>query len=287
MNRVIAVIVLAAALPLAAQKAKPVETRLTMVQDRRSASFGGLTLTLELPAIPTTEIAAMRVRLTKAVDDAGNDLVDQESEARFEQNVRRTFDRPGSTPSPASISVTLKSPPREASKVKSVQGELDLYMPDKDPNGVASIANFRATPGKPLAHKALKANGVELTVAGAAQLEAAKKKLTEAKRKEFAGYGYEGESLEEAVKNWSDSLFMLGEGDVLVSIKDPQQRIQQITLVNPAGEEKQLMMEDQEGFTKLSTWGDAIQDDWTLRVSMKTAKNMMKYSFALSDVALP
>lgn len=287
MKRTIILIALIASVPLAAQKAKPLETRVTMVQDMRGASFGGLTITLELPSIPTTDVASTRVRVTNAADDLGNDLVDSESEPGFAQNLRRTYDAPGSAPSPATISVSLKSPARDATKVKSIKGEVELYMPAKDPNGVASIANFRATAGKPIDNRMLKANGVELTVAGPAQIDAAKSRSTEAKRKELVDYGYEGESLEEAVKNWSESLFMVGENEVVVSIRDPQKRIQQITLVSPAGEEKQLMSEEEEGLTKLSTWGDAIQDDWTLRVSMKTPKNMMKYPFALSDVALP
>lgn len=280
-------VVLALALPSFAQKAKPVDAVVKMVQDRRNADFGQLALTLELPSIVTGDVASSRIRVLSAVDDLGTSLLVEGVEPGFEQNISAQYGGDEEKKRPATISVGLLNPPRGATKLNEVRGEVELFMPAKDPNGVASIAKFRATAGKPLAHKALKANGVEITIPSAAQIDAARKKLSAAKREELAGYGYEGDSLEESVKEYSDSLFQLSESDFLISVKDPQKRIHEIAVVTAEGEPKRLMPDEIDGFVKYSTWGDPIGDDWTLQVSMQTPKNLMRYAFAVKDVALP
>jgi hypothetical protein len=82
-------------------------------------------------------------------------------------------------------------------------------------------------------------------------------------------------------------LLTVEESDLLVRIKDPSQRIQEIVYVDAAGDVKRLSTRTEEGLTYFSTWGEKPQADWKLRVSMKTPKNLVRYSFALKDVALP
>lgn len=286
-STIVSLVLLALALPSFAQKAKPVDAVIKMVQDRRNADFGQLALTLELPSVLSGDVASTRVHVLSAVDDLGTSLLVEGADPGFEQNISAQYGGDEDRKQPASISVGLVNPPRAASKLTEVRGEVDLFMPAKDPNGVASIAKFRGAGGKPLAHKALKANGVEITILSDAQLDAARKKLSEAKRQELAGYGYEGESLEESVKQYSDSLFMLSESDFVVSVKDPQKRIHDIAVVTAEGEPKRLMPEEIGDYIKYSTWGDPIGDDWTLQISMQTPKNMVKYAFAVKDVELP
>lgn len=286
-STIASLVLLSLALPSFAQKAKPVDAAVKMVQDRRNSSFGQLALTLELPSIVTGDVASSRVHVLNAVDDLGTSLLVEGAEPGFEPNFAAQMGSDDDRKQPASITVGLMNPARAASKLTEVRGEVDLFMPAKDPNGVASFSSFRGATGKPLAHKALKANGVEITLLSDAQLDAARRKLSEEKRKELAGYGYEGESLEESVQQYSDSLFMLSESDFVVSVKDPKKRIQEIAVVTPEGEAKRLMTEEIGEYVKYSTWGDPIGNDWTLRISMQTPKNMMRYAFTVKNVELP
>ncbi|HYR28148.1 MAG TPA: hypothetical protein VEU30_06755, partial [Thermoanaerobaculia bacterium] len=168
-----------------------------------------------------------------------------------------------------------------------VRGEIELYLPGKDPNSVAEIAKFTTMSGKALSHKALKANGVEISMVSAAQLEAEKKKRAEAKKKEYAEMGYEGDDLATMVTDFLGSLLGAEENDLYVRIKDPKNAIQDIAYVDAAGEVKMVNAREDEGFTLLSTWSGKPQADWKLRVSMKTAKNVVRMPFALKDVPLP
>jgi hypothetical protein len=254
------------------------------VNDRRATGFfAELSMTLELPKIKASEVAASRVIVKSATDETGRDLVDAEKgEPPLQLSMGRSADQ-----NPATVSLSLKNPDRKATKVKEVRGEIELYLPGKDPNSVAEIAKFTTMSGKALSHKALKANGVEISMVSAAQLEAEKKKRAEAKKKEYAEMGYEGDDLATMVTDFLGSLLGAEENDLYVRIKDPKNAIQNIAYVDAAGEVKMVNAREDEGFTLLSTWSGKPQADWKLRVSMKTAKNVVRMPFALNDVPLP
>ena len=261
-----------------------VDVAVHRVNDRRTAGhFAQLDIVLELPKIKAAEVAASRVIVTAATDETGLDLVDRERATYLDPN-----QRPGADPStPATVSLTLKNPSRTATKVDEVRGEIELYMPSKDPNSVAEIPKFLSFSGKPIAHKALEANGVEIALISPEQLEAEKKRLGDAKRKEYADDGYEGETLDSVVSYYMDSLLTVEPSDVVVRIEDPSERIQEIVYVDSAGETRRASKREEEGFTILSTWGEAPQPDWKIRVSMRTDKNLVRHQFVLKDVALP
>jgi hypothetical protein len=261
-----------------------VDVAVHRVNDRRSGgNFSQLEIVMELPKIKDADVAASRVVVVSAVDETGRDLVDREREAELNTNFRSN----ANPTTPATISLTLKNPARTATKVKEVRGELELFMPSKDPNSVAEIAKLTSFSGKSLAHKALKANGVEIAIVSPAQLAAEKKKAADAKRKEYAEAGYEGESLDQMVSSFTDSFLSLDESDVVMRVKDPQKRIQEMVYVDGAGEVRRASVRDEEGFTLMSIWNEPPKPDWKLRVSMVTPKNMVKHGFVLKDVPLP
>ncbi len=280
-----------AASVFAQPKPTPVEVTIQQVNDRRtSGSFSHLNISIELPKVLSSEVAASRVLIAAATDNTGRSLIDPEaSEPQLEANMRGMMGGPTQTPPPPmSISITLKNPDRKATSVKEIRGEIELYMPAKDPNSIAEISKFLSFSGKPLTHKALKANGVEIALVSPAQLEAERKRLGEAKRKEYKESGWEdGEDLESMVKSYLESALTVEDSDVLARIKDPNHRLQEITYIDAAGETKLVSTRTEEGITYLTTWAGKPQADWKLKVSMKTAKNMVRYSFALKDVVLP
>ena len=275
-------------LTTAAAAQQKIEVAVKQVNDRRSSgSFAKLALSLELPKVQSFDVAASRVFISSAVDETGRNLVDAEAgEPPFELNPRTMMGR-DTAPSPSQVAIMLNNPDRKATKVREVTGEIELYMPGKDPNSIADIPKFTTMSGKALAHKALKANGVEISILSAAQIAAEKKKRAEAKKKEYAEMGYSGEDLENMLKDFLESLLGVEENQLLVRIKDPQKRIQDINYVDAAGDVKMVSINDEDGLTMLSTWAGTPQPDWKMRVSMKTPKNVVRYAFAVNDVPLP
>jgi hypothetical protein len=291
MNRaVFAFIILISDALLAQPKATPIQVDVQQVNDRRSnGHFSNLTIAIELPKIRSIDVAASRVLLTSATDDSGASLLDAEAgEPSLEQNARGMLDDKESQKAPLGVRVMLKNPERKATMLKEVRGEIELYMPARDPNSVAEVPKFLSFSGKPVRHKALKANGVDIALVSPKQLDAERKRFGDAKRVEAKESGWEdGEDLDALVKGYVDSLWTVDESDVLVRIKDPNHRIQDISYVNAAGETKRISTREDEGLTYFSTWGEKPQADWKLRVSMKTAKNVLRHSFTLTNVPLP
>jgi hypothetical protein len=272
---------------LAQPKGKPGDVVIQQVNDRRtSGSFAQLTISLELPGVKASDVAASRVLLTTAVDDSGRTLLDPKArEPQLESSYRMAMTHNDAPP--ATISVTLRNPDRKATKVKEIRGDIELYMPSRDPNSIAEIPKFLSSSGRQLAHKALAANGVEIAVVSSTQLAAEKKRRGDAKRSEAKASGLEGEDLERYLSSYLESLFKLDDDEVLVRVKDPNKRIQEISYVTASGETKRVSSRDDDGFTRLSTWGEKPQPDWKLRVSMTTPKNIVRQPFVLTDVPLP
>jgi hypothetical protein len=273
----------------AAQQAAKVDVAVRQVNDRRTnGHFAQLGITLELPKVKSSEVAASRVLITSAIDDSGRDLRDPEArEPELESNQRMSRGAPDDAAMPVTVSVVLKNPDRKAAKVTEIRGEIELFMPSRDANSTAEVPKFVSTSGKPIAHKALKANGIEISLLTAAQIEAEKKRLAAAKKKEYAELGYSGDDLANVLSSFLESLLGVEETEFLARIKDPNKRIQDISYIDAAGEVKMVMMREEEGLVYLSTWAGKPQADWKMRVNMKTAKNVVRYAFALNDVPLP
>ncbi|PYQ27210.1 MAG: hypothetical protein DMF56_20765 [Acidobacteria bacterium] len=262
------------------------QTIVKQVNDRRSnGSFSSLSITMELPNIKSTDVAASRVLVSNAVDDAGGNLLNTEGgEPQLQPNSRGMYsDNPG----PLTVDVDLKNPSRKSTSLKSVSGQIELFMPSKDSNSVAEIPKFTSFSGKTLSHKAFKANNVEISLVSEAQLEAERKKLTEAKTKELKESGYDDETLKSVLSSYTDYLLKFDEGDVVLRVKDEGKHIQDIAYIDAKGEVKRASINDKDGYTVLSTWGEKPEADWKLRVNMKTAKNIVRVPFSLTNVPLP
>jgi len=278
----------AAAAPV---KATPANTKLVTVQDRRTnGSFPRCTLGIELPDIPAVDAKAARVVVTKAVDDLGTNLVpDDAAEAQLEQTQRGQFGKPDGKPSPPTIVFAeLKNPPRKAKVLKEVSGEIELFIPSRDPNGEATLPAFLSLAGKSAAHPALKANGVEIAFLSKAQLAAERKKAEDAERARLKKDGYtEEESIQEMVESalWS---FPKGEeGEVLLRVKDPKKAIQEIKAFDAEGNPVFAGVSEENGLRVLKFWNEKPKPDWSLKVGMRSDRSLVRHTFAFRDLPLP
>jgi len=259
------------------------------VNDRRSKGpFSRLLLIVEVPSVKNADVAASRVLLKTAVDDAGNDLIASTEEPKLDANQHQgSKDDPG-TPHPMTVYVEMKNPSRSAKAVKEVRGDIEFYIPTKDPNGTATIQKFMSQSGKSLSDRALRANGVDMSIISQAQFETMKKAASDKYRAEQKAAGAEGDDLEERVKNFLEYDYVKpDEGDVLVKLNDPQKRVESVSYIDAKGEMKQVNMRDKNGIFVLSTWGEKPQPDWAMRVNLKTSKNITRYPLVLTNVPLP
>ena len=180
-------------------KATPANAKLAQLQDRRSTGhFPRCTLGIELPDVPAFDAKAARVLVTTAVDDLGTNLVpDDAAKKELEPTQRGMLAKEGDK-TITIVFAEMKNPPRKAKVLKEVSGEIELYMPARDPNGEAAFPKFLSMSGKPLVHPALKANGVQISLVSDSEVSAERKKAEGAAR---AKAKKEGETDEDSIKS--------------------------------------------------------------------------------------
>jgi hypothetical protein len=271
----------------------PTKVELVQVNDRRSSgSFAMLNVHVILPDVLEKDVAAQRVIPKVAVDDTGKDLV---AGAMRDNGLQPTAAgmgmggkaEKGEAPSPARMSISLDSPARSATFLKEVSGEIELYMPGRDPSSTVRVEKITAKIGKALSHPALTASGVEIDLLSKAQLDAEKKKLGEKKKLEMKKEGFSAETMADVLKSFLENLVTPEEGELVARVKDPEKRIQGYAYVTPSGEQKRVVGMDRDGFTVFSTWGVKPQPDWALKIDLKSPKALVRYIFSLANLALP
>jgi hypothetical protein len=266
----------------------PLEVSVSQVNDRRTNGyFSQLTVSFDLSGIPAAEVSAARVVVKKAADDLGNDLLDPErGEARFE-STGQSYLPEDDTTTPANLTIVLTNPSRDATTIQSIEGEIELYMPKRDPAAVAVIPKFQSLAGKPIVSRELKAAGVDIAVIGPAQLEAEKKRLSKVKADEARKEGADPDTVAWIVSSFEEYFFQPSEDEVVLKITDPKSAVHEIVFVDSSGETVRAYTSDQEGLSVLSTYGTPPGEDWSLKVSLRTAKTMARHTFSLTDVGLP
>ncbi len=278
--------------PAAAPKVTPANARMTALQDRRSdGHFPRCTLGMELPDYPAHEVTAARVVVKKAVDDLGTNLVKEDAaDVRLEPTQRGQFGKPddGKAAPPTIVFAEMKNPPRAAKALKEVSGEIELFVPSRDPNGEARIERFLALAGKAAVHPALRANGVEISFVSKAQLDAERKKAEEAETAKLKKEGYEdADSIRSMVESALYSFPKGEERQVVLKVKDPRKAIQEIKTFSASGERVFGTDSEESGFRVLTFWNDPPQADWTLSIQMRSDSSLVRHTFAFRDVPLP
>lgn len=273
--------------PASASAGGPAGLTLDEVNDRRSRSVARLLLTLVASDLKDSDVRGKRIVVRKAVDDTGASLVPAGAdEATFELNLGALSERSRKTP--AGFLVRLESPSRAAKSLTVVSGQVEIYVPGRDPASTVTIQRYLSTDGRPLADPALSSNGVKVTVLGPKGFAAERKAAGEAARKKAREEGlgeYEveqrGESAERLMPGFDPKLH------TLLKVDDPHDRIGSFGHVDPQGKEAPAWSEIDSGYALLTHPADERGTEWGLRIHLKTPKSMVVRTFALKDVPLP
>lgn len=131
------------------------------VTDNRMASTsagvlqirGGLELRVKLSGSNLDKAQAARIVVTEAKDDQGKSLLDEKP---------RIPDFMGRDTNMGTLQFSVNSPNRAASTVR-IKGNVEFYVPARDPNATVKLDNALAKLDSPWTNKTLKAAKIELT----------------------------------------------------------------------------------------------------------------------------
>ena len=270
--------------------AQPIAAEFNSIEDERVAGDSQTprtTLTVTLPGTKQNDVAAMRVVTRKVVDDLGTDLVPENAaEAQFE-SVGQRDSYPGEEPPPASVSVPMKTASRKAKVLKEVSAEVELYTPALDPAALVTIPKFLGEAGKPIVNPVLQAAGVEITILSKEQIEVERKAYGEKKRADAKKMGIEGDFLETTVQIAVESFLSSSWINAWLKVKDPKGAVFDYVYLDAEGKVENVNRQTEAGFVGIGAQGSEPGPDYGLQVRLKTPKTFSRYTFTLTDIALP
>jgi hypothetical protein len=286
----------ALAVALVTSRARSEELRVSAgtVEDTRPTDprFGGMSIELKLTGDGVADVKALRVKVKSAKDDKGTVLFKPDPEKKPKDFEEFSVDR---QPKPK---LSLLSPARGASTV-DVAGEVELFIPKRDPGTEQKVEKFLTKIDKPIANPALKSAKVEVTPLSADEYKKRNAKNKPTKEQVVAEGKKHGASDKEIEEAWKlmEALSAIGGGDepdeksVVFEVKDPDGRMLGIDLVDKEGKVVSAVMRSSSGgleakMMKLS-FSEKPAADATLLVTVRTSKSVVTIPLELKGVALP
>ncbi len=271
------------------------------IKDSRTTGsfFAGMDVELKIVGDALVDAKGIRVSVDAAVDDTGRDLTNEKTEkSEFTE-----IDMSDKTATTAKIA--LRNPVRQATAIQELSGSIELFIPRRDVESVATITNLSRSLGVPISASALKGAGIDLVIWNKDQFEARKKteeeklkKALEAKRK-TAGEGASeedlGESLAGGLQKMFGSLFSgfgrMEENSLAFQITDPQSRLVNIEFEDergkPIGTNGRMTMGGGKEKTSIYEFSEKLPATARVRVYVLTPKATIKVPFKLTGLPLP
>jgi hypothetical protein len=237
------------------------------------------------------DVKAVRVRVKSAKDDVGSVLYKPGKDEKPKDFEEFSTDR---QPGPK---VSLLSPSRDASTV-DVTGDVELFIPTRDPATKQRFEQFLARLDKPISNSALKSAKVEITPLSAKEYTARQKKNRPSKEEIMAEgkkHGATDAEIQQAL-GLMDALAALGgeepsENSILIETKDPDGKIISVDVVKADGSELRAPSRGSSGGreTKMVKIDLAEKPpaDAALLVTLRTAKSLVTVPLNLKGVSLP
>jgi hypothetical protein len=251
------------------------------VTDRRRNDnmFSSLEVELKLTGEGSSGARGARALVEKAVDDTGRNLVRENSD-------EPEFATSSGDGAPA-LKLELRNPARRAAKVRELTGQVELFVPQRDPAAQARVAKFLSQVDRPIAAPALKAAGAQVTVVSRKTYEAEKKKNEERRQKEAEGAGIAG-AMANAFAGLFEGMFGdIGENDVLLRVEDKGKKLFAVDVVDASGKTVDGMGSMKVGDFWILKYTEKLPPDAALSIYVLTPKAVVTERFALRDVALP
>lgn len=282
-------------LPALALPAQDLRVSAGTIEDRRTTGqfFGGLEIELKLTGDDLADAKAARLLLKTAVDDTGRDLM---PEKRDDPDFQKAF---GS--SLPDLKAALKNPARAAGAVKEISGEVQLFIPGRDPASTVVVDKLATRWDKAVASPALKTQKIEVRVVsakahraeaqkGQAEMEKEMEKRKAEMEKEAKAAGEDPEAIEALMELAQGFLGMMGEvgdNDLILRIKDAENRLLEVEVTDKSGQPISSQGTMTSGELRIMNFPEKLPPDAKLKFLLKTKKAIVATPFSLKEVALP
>lgn len=283
------VAVVTAGLALAAtSSAQGVRVSAGTIEDRRTTGkfFAGLEIELKLTGDDLADAKSARLLLKTAVDETGRNLLPESKPDEEFKSINSS-----------ELKLSLKNPARGASAVKEIAGEIQLFVPSRDPAATVTVDRLLSRMDKAVDSPALKAQKIAIRVVSPnAHRAAAKKREAELEKemekhkeemKKEAGDDKTAEALMALVKGFSGMMNEVGDNDLILEIEDEQKKLLDVSVVGPKGDTIDTRGSMSSGSLRILQFGEKLPADAKLRLLLQTPRAIVSAPFSLTNVPLP
>jgi hypothetical protein len=267
-------------------EAQEVEIEVGEVTDTRTTGefFSGCEVTLKIEGDAVSNSLGIRAtRLHMAVDDTGQNLIkDTNSSPSF-------FDSSSEKEDTLQERIKLKNPSRNAKAIKSLEGELEIFQPTIDNEGMVIIEDFMSHPSEPISSSTLDKWHVQVTYL-TKESYILKKKEFEERNKEGLKKAAEryGGTFAEMFDDFFEESLSDEKNTLQFYVKDPDKRVIDLAFIDNMGNPVEVWRRSSMGELRTYTFKKTIPPpDTKLVIYLATPDSIKIVPFKLNDIALP
>lgn len=222
-----------------------------------------------------------RVRLSEATDELGRDLTlkkeDESGSGSFNS---------GRSSGALKTDVKLRNPSRNATAIKVLKGEVELFNPTEANGGVLTIKNVLQHPAEPISNPVLVKNGVQVMYL-TKEAYAAKKKELEQKAATDPASQKLAEAFGGLFKGMFGGMMSDSKNSIQLYIQDPQKRIMDVKFLD--GQGKPLKSRERWSSGEFNSTGleGPPPLDTQLIIQLATPESVKSYPFMVENIPLP
>ena len=254
------------------------------VKDSRSTGqfFKNLEIEFTMKGGELVDAKGVRTSVQVAKDSTGKNLITDDSSSEGFSELSGFGD-----PSERSITVKLLNPMRRAEMLQELKGEIELYVPSRDPASTVTVAGIGQHLGKPITNAALKAAGVELTIHSEGSYAAVRKAEKEKQIADMKAQGADPQMIEMATSFMEAMGGGGSENSMILVINDPKKRLVGVEFQKAGGAELDSNGSMSSGGQKTLYFGEPVPDDANALIRLLTDKAVVKAPLQLANVQLP
>jgi hypothetical protein len=263
------------------QPVAPIQASVGDVTDTRTTSAfnSGCKVELKFTGDAVADAQSVRrVTLSEATDTTGRDLIpkgDAENSSHF-----MGFGQSGGA---LSTEVKLRNPSRNATAIKILKGNVELFNPTEANGGLLTIKNILQHPAEPVQNPELAKYNIQLIYLTKETYEAKKKEL----ESQQAGGQKLGDAFGELFKGMFGSMMSDSKNSIQLFIKDPDKRIIELKFMDGQGNPLKSTQSWSTDNFKSTGLDSPPPPDAQIKIQLATPESLKTYSFQVENIPLP
>jgi len=219
-----------------------------------------------------------RVQLTEATDSTGRDLIPRSENQDFPQLMGF-----GQSSGALSTEVKLRNPSRNATAIKVIKGQAELFNPTEANGGLLTIQNILQHPAEPVQNPVLAKYHIQLIYLTKAAYDAKKKEIESQQN----GDQKLGDAFGQLFKGMFGGMVSDSKNSIQLYINDPEKRIIDLKFVDGQGNALKNNQSWSTDSFKSTSFESPPPPDTQLNIQLATPESLKTYSFEVENIALP